>query len=88
MLFVADHDAPHVEKAFRPNCPWPTVDQRTRRVLWAVALIGMAQFFVDALAPYFARGVLLGVRLAAGTLVGLATMRIERFFARQRRLGR
>ena len=75
-------------RALRHDRPWPTFEQSSRRFLGLIAAIGATQFFVDAFESLLSKSTMFWVRTLAGIAVGLLTFRIERFMARQRRLGR
>lgn len=75
-------------RPFDPTKPWATGEQSSQRIAKLVAVVAGIQFFLNG-AQQIASGVpMLLIWWSAGLFVVVVTLRIERYFAKRRRLTR
>lgn len=70
------------------NRPWRTAEQQANRVARLVALVATLQFLLGAIQPWVSQVPMTALWLLSAMTVAAASVRIEKYFARQRRLGR
>ncbi len=69
-----------------PAKPWRTAERASERIAKLVALVAGAQFFLNGMQQVTSGVPMLLMWWSAGLLVVLLTLRIERYFAKRRRL--
>lgn len=75
-----------IARAFDPNRPWPTAPRESARTAWIIAMIAFCQFELNALQNLPEKPVMFWLWAFFGFFVGIATVRIEKFFDRRGRL--
>lgn len=74
-------------RTLRVERPWPTGPERAERIVRLIALVTFGQFVLNGLDRLFGPGTMAIVWMAAGAIVALGTLRIERYFLRKGRMG-
>lgn len=75
-------------RPLRVNRPWPTAFQQSERIVRPIAVLAALQFFLNGLSNVLEGWAMLAIWVAFGSLVGVATLRIERYLARRRTMVR
>lgn len=77
---------PDENRPFRIERPPPTAFRNAERIARLVALLATLQFVLSGISNVVTGLPMLSIWLGSALLVGLSTLRIERYLARRRRL--